>query len=168
LIALKVPPCFSIREIARFLILPVWIAAACMALSAQTERTITILLLDSQTGQPIVPVAGNSGINVTVNESGANPQLKAHPVKDGLWELKVTQDVEKVQFDNPAGPGGWVYVYCDSSKLHPQTWPSYSAAEIFNSGVEAPNRCNKRFAQAKPGEIILFVRRPNWMEKMPM
>jgi hypothetical protein len=164
----QVLPCLSRRRTACFLLLMVWVALACSSLSAQTERTITIRLLDSQTGQPIVPVAGNSGINVTVNEDTANPQLKAHVVKDGVWELQVPQDVEKVQFDSPAGPDGWGYVYCDSSKLHPQKWPSYSVAEILNPGVEAPNRCNKRFAQAKPGEIILFVRRPNWVEKMPL
>ena len=157
---------FSIERICRLVLVVAGIAVLCCAVSAQTERTIVIRLLDSQTGQAIVPVAGDNGISVTVNEDTASPRLTARVNKDGVWELRVGLEVEKVQIDTPAGPEGWGYVFCDCSKFHPATIPSYSVAEILKTGVEAANKCSKRFAQAHPGEIIFFVRRPNWHEKL--
>jgi hypothetical protein len=159
---------FSIERISRLVLVLIWMAVACCSLSAQTERTIIIRLLDSQTGEAIAPVAGDNGISVTVNEDAASPRLTARVNKDGVWELKVGPEVEKVQIDTPAGPGGWGYVFCDCSKFHPATIPSYPVAEILKTGVEAANKCSKRFAQAHAGEIIFFVRRPNWHERLPV
>ena len=166
--ALKISGRFSIGRSLWLLFALIWIAMACCSLSAQNERTIIIRLLDSQSGKAIVPVAGDNGISVTVNEDATIPRLTARVNKDGVWELKVGPGVEKVQFDTPAGPGGYGYVFCDGSKFRPATIPSYSVAEILSPGVEAANKCSKRFAQAHPGEIIFFVRRPNWREKLPM
>ncbi len=165
---MKVQSHFSIRKIACLFLLLVWIAVACCSLSAQTESAIIIRLLDSQTGNPIVPIAGDNGISVTVNESNVNPHLTARVNKDGLWELHLAQEIEKVQIDTPAGPGGWGYVFCDCSRFRPSQLPSYSVAEILKLGIVAPNHCNKRLAVAKPGEIVFFVRRPNWREKLPI
>ncbi len=160
-------PC-SIKRICRLTLILIGMAAVCCSLSAQTERTIIIRLLDSHTGQAIAPVAGDNGISVTVNEEAASPRLTARVNKDGVWELKVGPEIEKVQIDTPAGPEGWGYVFCDCSKFHPATIPSYSVAAILKTGVEAANKCSKRFAQAHPGEIIFFVQRPNWHEKLPI
>ena len=141
----------------------------CCALNAQPDaRTITIRLLDSQSGQPIVPVPGDNGISITVNENGANPRLTARVNPQGVWEVVVPEDVSKVQFDTPAGPDGFGYVFCDSTKFRPFSPPVYSVADILNAGAEPNNHCSKKFAQAKPGEIIFFVRRPNWHERLPM
>jgi hypothetical protein len=159
---------FLRRKVVRLPLVLIWIVVVCCSVSAQTERTIVIRLLDSQTGQAIVPVAGDNGISVTVNENAASPRLTARVNKDGVWELKVGPEVEKVQIDTPAGPEGWGYVFCDCSKFHPATIPSYAVDEILKTGVEAANKCSKRFAQAKAGEIVFFVRRPNWHEKLPI
>jgi len=141
----------------------------CCALGAQPDsRTITIRLLDSQNGQPIVPIPGDNGISITVNENGANPRLTAHVNPQGVWGVVVPPDVTQVQFDTPAGPDGFGYVFCDSPKFRPAAAPVYLVADILNAGVEANNHCSKKFAQAKPGEIIFFVRRPNWHERLPM
>ena len=145
------------------------LVAMCCSVPAQPDsRVITIRLLDSQTGQPVGPVPGDNGISITVNENGANPRLTAHVNPQGVWDVKVPADVTAVQFDTPAGPDGFGYVFCDSSKFRPLTAPVYSVAEILNAGVEPNNHCSKRFAQAKPGEILFFVRRPNWHERLPL
>jgi hypothetical protein len=159
---------FFIRKLAVFAALVIWVAAACHSVSAQSERTFIIRLFDSQTGQPVAPIPGDNGISITVNENTASPHLTARVNKDGVWEAHVGPDVEKVQIDTPAGPDGFGYVFCDCSKFHPATLPSYSVAEILKTGVEASNKCSKRFTQAKPGEIVFFVRRPNWHEKLPI
>ena len=145
------------------------LVAMCCSVPAQPDsRVITIRLLDSQTGQPVVPVPGDNGISITVNENGANPRLTAHVNPQGVWDVKVPADVTAVQFDTPAGPDGFGYVFCDSSKFRPLTAPVYSVAEVLNAGVEPNNHSSKRFAQAKPGEILFFVRRPNWHERLPL
>lgn len=159
---------FSMRKLAGLAFVLIWITAATCSLSAQTDRSFIIRLLDSQTGQPVAPIPGDNGISITVNENNANPHLTARVNKDGVWEAHVGPDVEKVQIDTPAGPEGFGYVFCDCSKFHPATLPSYSVAEILKTGVEASNKCSKRFAQAKLGEIIFFVRRPNWHERLPI
>ena len=95
---------FFIRKLAVLAAVVISIAAACYSASAQTERTFIIRLLDSQTGQPVVPIPGDNGISITVNENNANPHLTARVNKDGVWEALVGPDVEKVQIDTPAGP----------------------------------------------------------------
>lgn len=145
------------------------VAGMCGVLHAQPDaRVITIRLLDSQTGQPIVPIPGDNGISITVNENSANPRLTARVNPQGVWDVRVPADVTKVQFDTPAGPDGFGYVFCDGSKFRPSSPPVYSVADILTPGVEPKNHCSKRFGQAKPGEIIFFVRRPNWHERLPM
>jgi hypothetical protein len=159
----------SFRKIGGLFLVVVGVAGVCGATYAQADaRVITIRLLDSQTGQAIVPIPGDNGISITVNENSANPRLTAHANPQGLWQVTVPADVTKVQFDTPAGPDGFGYVFCDGSKFRPSSLPVYLVADILSTGVEPNNHCSKRFAQAKPGEIIFFVRRPNWHERLPI
>jgi hypothetical protein len=44
--------------------------------------------------------------------------------------------------------------------------PSYRIEKILESGVAAGNRCGKFKAEAKPGELIFFVRPSSWLERM--
>jgi hypothetical protein len=44
--------------------------------------------------------------------------------------------------------------------------PSYSIKMIFESGISAGNTCGKVRAEAKPGELILFMRPMTFWEKM--
>lgn len=47
-----------------------------------------------------------------------------------------------------------------------QRMPSYSVARILQSGIVAANTCGKIRVQAKPGELILFVRPRSLLEKL--
>ena len=159
----------SFRKIGGLFLVVLGVAGVCGAMYAQADaRVITIRLMDSQTGKPIVPIPGDNGISITVNENSANPRLTARVNPQGVWQVVVPADVSKVQFDTPAGPDGFGYVFCDGSKFRPSSPPVYSVADILSTGVEPNNHCSKRFAQAKPGEIIFFVRRPNWHERLPI
>jgi len=44
--------------------------------------------------------------------------------------------------------------------------PSYPISEIVQSGLAAGNRCGKSRAEAKPGELIFFVRPRGFLERM--
>jgi hypothetical protein len=46
--------------------------------------------------------------------------------------------------------------------------PSYSIGKILQSGVTAANTCGKFRAEARPGELILFVRPRSFLEKLRM
>jgi hypothetical protein len=48
------------------------------------------------------------------------------------------------------------------------TPPSYSMQEILQHGVVAENTCGKVRAEAKPGELIFFLRPPTWLEKLKL
>jgi hypothetical protein len=158
----------SIGRRSRLTILLIATALAWSAIPAQTQKTITIRLFDGKSGLAIAPIAGDAGINVPINQGNAGSHLTAHANKDGVWELSVTPDVETLQIDSPSGPDGWGYVSCDG-RLYPTAQPIYSVADILKSGIVSANHCNKKIAAplAKAGEIVLYVRRPNWMEKIP-
>jgi|SRR5215469_11782184 len=44
--------------------------------------------------------------------------------------------------------------------------PSYRIEKIVKSGVAAGNRCGKFRVEAKPGELVFFVRPLTWWERM--
>jgi hypothetical protein len=44
--------------------------------------------------------------------------------------------------------------------------PWYSIKKILESGVSTANRCGKFEAEAKPGELIFFVRPLTWWERL--
>jgi hypothetical protein len=46
--------------------------------------------------------------------------------------------------------------------------PSYPIKRILESGVSAANTCGRYRAQAKPGELILYVRPRSFLEKLRM
>jgi len=46
------------------------------------------------------------------------------------------------------------------------TMPAYRIAKILESGISAGNSCGKFRVDAKPGELILFMRPLHWWERM--
>jgi hypothetical protein len=84
--------------------------------------------------------------------------INAMPVPNGADAIVVT--------------GGY-YVACQEygevrsgDRLERFIPPSYSIRKILESGVSATNTCGKFRAQAKPGELIFFVRPPTFWERM--
>jgi hypothetical protein len=139
----------------------------CGTLSAQTDRTITIRMVDSKTGQPIT----TSEIEVRIRASQTSaqtvgiPPLDVRPNRDGVGEA--TFPVAASDIRVYARDGMWSYVNCDCVKDRgPDRDHWYSISEILTSGIAAPNRCNKRKAVAKPGEFVFFVRSMTFWEKM--
>jgi hypothetical protein len=84
--------------------------------------------------------------------------INSMPVPDGADAIVVT--------------GGY-YVVCQEygevrsgDRLERLIPPSYPIRRILESGVSATNTCGKFRAQAKPGELIFFVRPPTFWERM--
>ena len=53
-----------------------------------------------------------------------------------------------------------------ASTVNKEVVPTYSITKILESGVSANNTCGKFRAQAKPGELILFVRPRGFLERL--
>jgi hypothetical protein len=49
-----------------------------------------------------------------------------------------------------------------------EVMPSYPIKKILESGISAANTCGKFRAEAKPGELVFFVRPRTWLEKLKL
>jgi hypothetical protein len=149
----------------------VGLAAALLgALHAQETKTVTVLMLDGKTGQPIVP----SNLLVRVDHLDAihNEWLKLND--DGTGQVTVPAGASFLSIQGTYENSVDIYVNCDAGmEKNTSTLHWYSIPEILNSGVATPNECYKgKYADAtkttaKPGQFILFVRKNNWHESPP-
>src|SRR5262249_34318976 len=119
------------------------------------QKTITILMLDSESGEPIT----TSELQIWTGESlasattaGISPRY-VKPDKTGLGETTMPPKATVFTVHAQYGPAGWGYVNCDRAKHHgtfPEHW--YSIDEALLSGIAAPNLCSKQTVVVKPGQ----------------
>jgi hypothetical protein len=146
-----------------------WMVVLFGPLYAQMDRTITIRMLDSKTGQPITTSEFEvwTGASPTPAQTGGRPYHGVKPDDDGAGEMALPPDASVITVHAQYGRAGWGYVNCDRLKDQgPFREHWYSVQEILASGIAAPNYCSKKKAIAKPGEFIFFVRPMTFWEKM--
>lgn len=149
-------------------------------------QEVRILVLNGRNGRPI----SNECLNIWVpNFYGAH--IVAGTNKQGIVMLHITDHT----FAGGVGCAGWAvsairpknaeaitisgdkYVACQEyGKVLPQDganrgllkqlMPSYSISRIAHSGLSSSNTCGKFREQAKPGELIFYVRPRSFFEKM--
>jgi hypothetical protein len=145
-----------------------WVLLACAICRAQTDHTITILMLDSQSGKPIT----TSELQIWTGETSASAKTGGispryvKPDNAGLAEAAFPPRATVFTVHAQYGPAGWGYVNCDRVKDHGafrEHW--YSIDEAVSSGIAAPNLCSKQKAVAKPGQFVFFVRPMSSWEK---
>jgi hypothetical protein len=92
--------------------------------------------------------------------------------EDGTGELKVPDNVSVFSLHATYNNSMDIYVNCDAAKQGDtpgERW--YTVADILTAGFVTPNGCakpkvaDKLKVAAKPGELVVFVRRHNWMEQ---
>ena len=147
-------------------------AALCGSVFAQTEKTVTIRMLDSKTGLLIA----TSGFLVRVNHGQVVHGDWVKQNEDGTGKLRLPSDAEVVSIHATYDGAMYVYANCDADKdrgssvraASPDRW--YPVSAILASGVVAPNGCvgkkvpDKLQVFAKPGEFVFFVRKLNAWE----
>ena len=144
----------------------VWLFALCGAMHAQASKTITLKVFDGKSGHPVMP----TGYQVRVDHLLAihNDWVKQND--DGTAELSIPEDVHEfsihLAYDNSMD----IYVNCDAQKnTFGDVW--YLVPQIMSEGMVMANGCghtkvNEKYkTTALPGELILFVREKNWLEK---
>jgi len=139
---------------------------------AQTV-TIHVRLLDGRTGKNL------SGMNLRFVDYHTDPDGSAHPDLNGRMAVKTSVDGDSyianpevdgvLVFDGLANNGEWTP--CTRQKMYDRNTQSYGTehlypvSSIIASGLIAQNDCGRKTAVAKPGELVIFVRRSTWWEK---
>jgi hypothetical protein len=161
------------RHLHRVFFLFVCLAAFCGSVRAQTEKTITIRMVDGKTGLLIA----SSNFLVRVNHQEAAHGNWVHLNEDGTGKLTLPADADVISIHATYDSATLVYANCDADKdrgsaehaASPDHW--YSIATILASGIVAPNGCvgkkipEKLQVVANPGEFVFFVRPLNSVER---
>jgi hypothetical protein len=137
------------------------VTAICGVLPAQTEKTITMRMLDSRTGHLIV----STDFMVRINREDTVHGNWVKQNDDGSAKLTLPPNATVFSAQGKYDSGMTPYLNCDAVKdkdTEGARW--YTISEILTSGVVATNHCSKRTAVAKPGEFVFFVRERNWKE----
>jgi hypothetical protein len=143
-------------------------AVFCGCLGAQTEKTITIRMLDGKTGKLIE----TSNYLVRVDHEQTVHANWVVQNEDGTGKLTLPGGASAFSIHATYDSAMYIYVNCDSAtrKANPADhW--YGVSEILTAGVVAPNGCrNPKDAAkirpiAKPGEFVFFVRKLNALEQ---
>jgi hypothetical protein len=147
----------TIRALARF----AWVTALCLPLHAQTGKTISILLLDGKTGQPITP--SNFLVRIDHENAVHNEWLRIND--DGTAQVTLPAYASLLSMQATYDASMDIYINCDAAKEKVKdTVHWYAVADILKTGVTAPNECGKATAKAKPGEFVFFVRKRGWRD----
>ena len=158
----------------RVFLLFVFLAVGCVSISAQTEKTIIIRMLDTRTGLLI----SSDHYLVRINHQTEQHGDWIKKSEDGSGSLTLPAGADVLAISATYEYATLAYVNCDSDKDRGSAdhvaslthW--YPVAEILSAGVVAPNNCigkkvpEKLQAVAKPGEYVFFVRPLNAREKL--
>jgi hypothetical protein len=170
---LAIPEATMLRRTHRVVLACLFVIAFCGSVCAQTEKTVTIRMLDSKTGL-LIP---SSNFLVRINHLQPVHGDWVHKNEDGTGSLTLPASADVVSIHATYESATLIYANCDADKDHASAehdaslehW--YSVAAILASGVLAPNNCvgkkvpDKLQTVAKPGEFVFFVRQLNSMEK---
>jgi hypothetical protein len=170
---LAIPIAFMARRTHRLVLILGCAIALCGAAPAQTNKTITVRMVDSRTG---LLIASNSFL-VRMNHLEAVHGDWVRSNEDGTGNLTLPGDATVISIHATYDGATAVYVNCDANKdrgssdhaANPDRW--YEVAAILTSGLVAPNDCvgkkvpEKLQVVARPGEFVFFVRTMNSMER---
>lgn len=157
----------------RVFVIAVSLAAFCLPICAQTEKTITVRMVDSRTGLLIA----SSNFLVRINHQQEEHGNWIVKNEDGTGNLTLPPDTEVVSIHATYEAATLVYANCDADKDRgsaehaPAQDRWYPVATILSSGIVAPNGCigkkvpEKLQVVAKPGEFVFFVRPLNTRER---
>ena len=139
------------------------LAASGVNSRAQSEKIITVRILDSRTARPVA--VSSYLVRIDRQETVHGDWLRM--TEDGPGKLTVPASAAVVSIHVTYDSSMKTYVNCDSVKDgHNPVSHWYQVSKILTSGVVAPNGCSKLTETANPGEFIFFVRKQNWREDM--
>jgi len=162
-----------VRITQRVVLLLACVAVFCGSLCAQTERIVTIRMLNSKTGNLIA----TSDFLVRIDHGQTAHGNWVVKNEDGTGKLTVPDSATVLSIRATYDSNTLTYANCDadkdlgSSDRAPGLDRWYKIADIVASGVVAPNGCGgKKVVEkfqvvAKPGEFVFFVRKMSAREQ---
>ncbi len=141
---------------------------ACLAQQAISQKTITVRVLDGKTGEKVEP----DNIEVRINRSQTAHIEWVKMNDDGTIGLQLPETATALSVRATYDGSTDYYVNCDMAKQKVTAGESwYPVRDILTDGLVIPNDCvkpkdaGKVKADAKPGELVLYVRKRNWKEQ---
>jgi hypothetical protein len=135
--------------------------AICFLLHAQSDRIISLRVLDGKTGSPVK--ASNFLVRVDHHDTLLNEAVKMND--DGTVVVTVPPDATEISFKATYNSSMETYINCDAAKQSDKErniW--YPISTILQAGIVAPNECSKTDYKPKPGEFVFFVRKRDWRD----
>lgn len=144
-------------------------------------ETIKIKLVNGQNGQPIAASHVNVWVGTERKEAIVIPTDG-----NGVASLRLTLNTAEINIPKPSNDRGSVvlttpvvkydeslrinapYVLCQPN-VGDYSWlktMDLTTSRVLQEGITMANTCGKPSAAAKPGEVIIFVRPLNWLEKL--
>jgi hypothetical protein len=151
----------------RILFCSTLLMAGLCPLLAQSEKIITIRVLDGRTGHTVIP----DNLEVRMRNHGSIESAWAMHDDDGATVVRVPESATAISLHATYDNSTSYYVNCDVAKQKDTTVENwYPIADILSGGIKITNECvkekvaDKISVEVKPGEFVLFVRRKNWRE----
>ena len=151
----------------RSFICSILLVAASASALAQTDKTISLRILDGRTGDKITP----DNIKVRFKNQGKIETSWVKQDDEGNAEVKIPSGATSISLRATYDDSMAYYVNCDVAKQKDTTGESwYPIGDILSAGLKIPNDCvkpkdaDKVNVDVKPGEFVLFVRKKKWTE----
>jgi hypothetical protein len=149
-------------------LLALGLTIACMASQGHAQKKITVRVLDGRSGEKITP----NNIEVHVNHQLANHIEFVKMNDDGTAELTLPENATAFALRATYASSMDYYVNCDVSRQKDTSVESwFPVDDVLKGGVVMPDECRKskgvQPAPAKPGELVLYVRRRGVRDPVP-
>ena len=139
--------------------------AVSAVIAAQAGPTLTFMILDGKTGEPLHP--SNYLVRIDHRDEPYNETLKLND--DGTATVVLPPGAASISIQGSYDASTQFYVNCDVDTAREGGTPKwYAIADIVKSGMVTPDLCYKgkyehRYAIApKPGQFVFFVRTISW------
>jgi len=142
------------------------LSVSALAHSAERAPSISILLLDGNSGNPMIGVG--LFINPDCGQACVFPDNRFSWTTNsaGEIELPAMPNLRRLRVMKPSSN----FMYCQESENHNVNIvnpDSFAVEDILRTGVKAPNNCNRGIrVQPRPGQLIFFLRDLTWWEQL--
>jgi hypothetical protein len=146
------------RVRAPFSVLSAILSFGILFCSSTLAQTIHLRVLNGRNGRPISSERVQVWIDITMDGNTQVIPRQLSTDSNGQAELYVggATTIRIASID---------YFDCRPFRKNAPR-PTYSVAEILSSGLATANRCGKPRVEARPGEVVFFVRPFTWWEEL--
>ena len=121
-------------------------------MSLLQAEPLSVRVVNGKTGRPV----SDETLQVWVDQVHGDA-IQLHTDQNGVGHLNLPQSASLIISSN-------LYLDCRNSKKAETLRPAYLVSEILTKGTSGTNKCGHLNVQARPGELLFFVRPEHWWE----